>query len=1009
MFVPREPKQARPSTRLRQTDAKRRPGRRPSFERLESRLALATIDWSTSSVDLNWDNPDNWVGGVVPGPSDDAVVAVPNLQTVVLPQGGIDVDSLTIEDSDELDAPSGTITTTNGLIINIGTFIDGVKIDGPTSLTNVALTLTQSAGPAQFNFTPGVSTISGTVTSGESLLAAGHLDFEPGSSNDGIITGGQAANNLFYLTALSGSTFVNNGTIDGGPTGGTFQLSGSFENRGKMNFGSADGGGTGSWSLVNESGATLNATTGYISSTQLTPLVNDGTMTIGPGTAGSLFITGDFVQGPTGVLDVDLGGTTAGSTYDILHVSAQATLAGTLDISTINGYVPPPGSSFQVMTYANAVGSFTTYDGTNLTNGLVLQPLQFQSILTLAAEPAADLAVSVTSQPTTAYLGGSVTYIAKVTNDGPANAPDAVLTDTLPSGVPQGSITTSAGTYSVAGSTVTADLGPLAVGASATLTIVETPTATGSYTDSATVSGPDSDDTNQSNNSASATATVVPPPSSDLQASITAPSGSTTTGLLSFVVSLKNNGPSPAAAAMVADTFTLPAHATLASESASQGTISVAGGVVTARFGTLADGATATLTVVVAASANVAIADSAVASSTTADPNSANNSGSASVTVKGLASVALATSTLGTIPTRPVTLSATVSAPPGFAPATGTITFYDASTPLGSAKVDASGRASLVVTLPAVGTHHLAAAYSGDPNYPAAVSSAVPVRIVRGLAGDFDGDGKADTAVYDQTTATFLILDSGGGGRIQPLGNPADANIPVAGDFDGDGKTDLAIYDQTTATFLILYSGGRGLIQPLGNPADKNIPVAGDFDGDGKTDLAVYDQITSTFLILYSGGGGLIQPLGNSTHVNVPVAGDFDGDGKTDLAVFDQTAATFFILYSGGGGRIQALGNPGHLNIPVAGDFDGDGKTDVAVYDQTAGVLLALESGGGAFEVPFGNPADVNIPFAGDFDGDGRTDLAIYDATDAEFFVLESGGGSVEQLLGNAKHKNLPV
>jgi hypothetical protein len=30
----------------------------------------------------------------------------------------------------------------------------------------------------------------------------------------------------------------------------------------------------------------------------------------------------------------------------------------------------------------------------------------------------------------------------------------------------------------------------------------------------------------------------------------------------------------------------------------------------------------------------------------------------------------------------------------------------------------------------------------------------------------------------------------------------------VAGDFDGDGKTDFAIYDQTASRYFILLSGG---------------------------------------------------------------------------------------------------------------------------------------------------------------------------------------------------------
>ncbi len=54
---------------------------------------------------------------------------------------------------------------------------------------------------------------------------------------------------------------------------------------------------------------------------------------------------------------------------------------------------------------------------------------------------------------------------------------------------------------------------------------------------------------------------------------------------------------------------------------------------------------------------------------------------------------------------------------------------------------------------------------------------------------------------------------------------PADKNIPVAGDFDGDGKTDIAIYDQTAAEFFILESGGGSRVQQLKVVNHVNVPV----------------------------------------------------------------------------------------------------------------------------------------------------------------------------------------
>ena len=48
----------------------------------------------------------------------------------------------------------------------------------------------------------------------------------------------------------------------------------------------------------------------------------------GAGAAGRLTINGNYTQAATGALDIDLGGTTAGSQYDQLAVSGSATLGG---------------------------------------------------------------------------------------------------------------------------------------------------------------------------------------------------------------------------------------------------------------------------------------------------------------------------------------------------------------------------------------------------------------------------------------------------------------------------------------------------------------------------------------------------------------------------------------------------------------------------------------------------------------------------------------------------------
>jgi len=68
------------------------------------------------------------------------------------------------------------------------------------------------------------------------------------------------------------------------------------------------------------------------------------------------------------------------------------------------------------------------------------------------------------------------------------------------------------------------------------------------------------------------------------------------------------------------------------------------------------------------------------------------------------------------------------------------------------------------------------------------------------VPAEFDGDGRADFAVFRTTTAEWLIVGSNSVGRIVQLGQAnVDASVPA--DYDGDGRVDLAVYRPTSATW----------------------------------------------------------------------------------------------------------------------------------------------------------------------------------------------------------------
>ena len=82
---------------------------------------------------------------------------------------------------------------------------------------------------------------------------------------------------------------------------------------------------------------------------------------VGPGLSpGTLTISGNYIQGSTGTLNIEVGGTTVGAEYDRLAITGAATLNGTLNVSLINDFVPLVGTSFTIMTFGSRSGDFTT-------------------------------------------------------------------------------------------------------------------------------------------------------------------------------------------------------------------------------------------------------------------------------------------------------------------------------------------------------------------------------------------------------------------------------------------------------------------------------------------------------------------------------------------------------------------------------------------------------------------------------------------------------------------------
>jgi filamentous hemagglutinin family protein len=240
----------------------------------------------------------------------------------------------------------GAITRTGG---TDGTFNNAGTLDIQTDagfthgIFNNTGTLTKSAGALSgqpFNFSNGSFNNSGTVN-----VNAGALNFAGGCT--------QSAGSL----VLAGGNISGNLIVNGGTLGGAGMIAGNVTN-------------------------------------------NSGALTVGA-SPGTLTINGNYTQGATGVLNVELGGTVQGVSYDLLQVTGAASLNGTLNVSLFGGFVPASGNTFGFMTYASRTGDFATL---NLPASPALTPQPNTLLYQLAVVAPLSAPATQTSTPDAAIL-----------------------------------------------------------------------------------------------------------------------------------------------------------------------------------------------------------------------------------------------------------------------------------------------------------------------------------------------------------------------------------------------------------------------------------------------------------------------------------------------------------------------------------------------------------------------------------------------------------------------------
>lgn len=249
-----------------------------------------------------------------------------------------------------------------------------------------------------------------------------------------------------------------------------------------------------------------------------------------------------------------------------------------------------------------------------------------------------------------------------------------------------------------------------------------------------------------------------------------------------------------------------------------------------------------------------------------------------------------------------VVFSAKVSGPQAIVP-TGSVTFLDGGTTLGSAVLDANGAASLSSSALAVGSHTVTAAYEGDSHLAAVISSPL-VQTIQNASTQVVLTASAEPATYAAALTFTVAVTTNGGIATGKVSFSDGANALGTAVLDATGKATLTLSNLAPGVHTVVanYAGdgkaSASVSSPLTVTVKQVTSVALASNANPAQTLAevkIVANVTTTGILAPT---GIVTFLDGSTQLGTATV---DATGRASLTVPQLSAGTHTIQANYGG------------------------------------------------------------------------------------------------------------